>query len=306
MEHAKTTGIIFNIQKFSVHDGPGIRTTVFMKGCPLRCRWCANAESLNPQPEPGIIRDNCNNCGKCIEICPLGAISIDKDNSLRFDRTICDACGECLTACVPGAITIYGKQLTVDEVFSEISRDKSFYEGSGGGVTVSGGEPLRQAEFTAALFRKCREQGIATCLDTCGYADTSKLKEALDFTDYVLYDIKHMNDEQHCLLTGSSNTSILENARIIAESGTQVLFRIPLIKGVNDSVENIRETAQFIRTLGNGSAVELLPYHRLGAGKYQTLDLNYCGNNSTTPSAEEIESIKSIFEEYDVPCSCQE
>ncbi|MFC2021411.1 glycyl-radical enzyme activating protein [Chloroflexota bacterium] len=306
MELGNTKGTIFNIQKFSVHDGPGIRTTVFMKGCPLRCQWCANSESLNPQPESGIIRDNCNNCGRCIDVCPVEAISISKVNIIHFDRTICDACGDCAAICPTDAITIYGKQVTVDEVFSEINRDKAFYDGSGGGVTVSGGEPLRQAEFTGILFQKCREHGISTCLDTSGYADTTDLKKVLDFTDYVLFDIKHMDNEQHCRYTRMSNDLILANARIIAERGVEVLFRIPLVENVNDSIQNITATARFIKSLGNGSAVELLPYHRLGAGKYRTLDLDYPGKEFTAPSAEKIESVKHIFEGYEIPCSCVE
>ncbi len=302
MEQAEKTGIIFNIQKFSVHDGPGIRTTVFMKGCPLQCRWCSNAESMSPKPQLGVIRERCNNCGKCLKACPEEAISF-ADNVIRFNRDRCTACGECVAVCSPGALTVYGKQVTVDEVFKEVSRDKLFYEGSRGGVTVSGGEPLRQADFVAALFQRCHQAGIGTCLDTCGYAATDKLKEVLAFTDYVLYDIKHMDINCHHQLAGAPNDLILSNAQVVAESETPMLCRIPLIKDVNDTVHNIGKTAQFVKMLGNGIAVELLPYHRLGIGKYQTLDKPYAGEAFVIPSSEEIEAVKHIFEAYGVPCT---
>jgi len=303
MEHGERTGIIFNIQKFSVHDGLGIRTTVFMKGCPLQCRWCSNAESMSSEPELGVIRNSCNNCEKCLKVCPEGAISFDGANVIQFDRKRCTVCGECVTVCSPGALTIYGKQVTVDDVFKEVIRDKAFYEGSNGGVTVSGGEPLRQADFVTALFQRCREAKIGTCLDTCGYAATDKLKEVLAFTDYVLYDIKHMDAECHRQFTGVSNNLILNNAKVVAASGIPMLCRIPLIEGVNDTANNIAETARFVNMLGDDKAVELLPYHRLGIGKYQTLDKAYPGEAFATPSPEGIESVKQMFEEHGVPCT---
>ena len=303
MKQREICGTIFNIQKFSVHDGPGIRTTVFMKGCPLQCRWCSNAESINPKPELGLIRSSCNNCGKCITACPEAAIGFDNEGVVQFNRDLCTACGECVALCSPGALTIYGKRVTVDDVFKDISRDKSFYEGSGGGITVSGGEPLQQADFVAALFQMCHDAGIDTCLDTCGYAATDKLKKVLAFTDYVLYDIKHMDTDRHHQFTGAPNDLILSNAQVVAASEIPMLCRIPLIKDVNDTAHNMGETAQFVKMLGNGIAVELLPYHRLGIGKYQTLAKPYDGEAFIIPSSEEIESVKHIFEEYGVPCT---
>jgi len=302
MEQVEKTGIIFNIQKFSVHDGPGIRTTVFMKGCPLQCRWCSNAESMSPKPQLGVIRSICNNCGKCLKACPEEAISFD-NNVIHFNREKCTACGECVAVCSPGALTIYGKQVTVDDVFREVNKDKAFYEGSGGGITVSGGEPLRQADFVAALFQKCHEAGIGTCMDTCGYAASDVLKQVLRVTDYVLFDIKHMDTNCHHQFTGAPNDLILSNAQVVAASETPMLCRIPLIAGINDTVLNITETARFVKSLGDGMQVELLPYHRLGVAKYQTLDKPYAGEAFITPSSEEIESVKSIFEEYGVSCT---
>ena len=302
MQEGKS-GIIFNIQKFSLHDGPGIRTTVFMKGCPLHCRWCSNAESISPKPELGIIRSLCNHCGKCIEACPEKIISFTTDNVIHIDRDGCTACGECVDVCYPGALTIYGRRVTPEDVVTEVCRDKSFYESSGGGVTVSGGEPLRQAEFVAALFEKCREAGIRTCLDTTGHTASEKLENVLDVTDYVLFDIKHMDRAIHRRFTGQPNDLILENAQLVAASGAVMLCRIPLIAEVNDTVANITATARFIKSLGEGIAVELLPYHRLGAGKYQTLDKQYPGESFATPAPEQVESVKQEFEQFDVPCS---
>ena len=296
------SGIIFNIQKFSVHDGPGIRTTVFMKGCPLHCLWCANAESIRPKPELGIIRDLCNRCGKCIDACPEKVIRCNTDTVLQIDRDGCTACGECVNVCYPGALTIYGRQANIDDVVKEVCRDKSFFESSGGGVTVSGGEPLHQADFVAALFEKCREADIHTCLDTSGHTDSEKLEKVLDFADYVLFDIKHMDPAIHRRFTGQPNALILENAKIVATSGVEILFRIPLIAGVNDTISNITETARFIKSLGAGIAVELLPYHGLGAGKYKTLDKPYPGKSFTAPVPEQVQSVKQKFEQFNVPC----
>lgn len=302
MERTDKAGIIFNIQKFSVHDGPGIRTTVFMKGCPLSCQWCSNAESMSPEPELGIIREMCNSCKKCLDVCPEDAIRLDND-VIQFDRERCTACGECAAVCPPGAITIYGRRVIVDEVFKEISKDKSFYEGSGGGITVSGGEPLQQADFVAALFMRCREESIDTCLDTCGCASAEALEKVLPFTGYVLFDIKHMDAEKHKQFTGVTNDLILRNAEIVANSGIQVLFRIPLIEGVNDTAENIEETGRFLKTLGNSAAIELLPYHRLGIGKYRTLDRPYPGKSFITPAPEKIEAVRQVFEENGIRCT---
>ena len=300
---SEETGTIFNIQKFSVHDGPGIRTTVFMKGCPLRCRWCSNVESMNPGKELGFIRQRCTDCGRCLGVCPEKAVSHSEGGGIAFDRETCTACGACVDVCAPGALTVYGRDVTVDEVFKDISRDSAFYQGSGGGITVSGGEPLRQADFVAALFEKCHEADINTCLDTCGYADTEELKKVLRHADNVLYDIKHTDSDIHKILAGVPNERILENARMVAESGARMLVRIPLVKDANDTPDNIEKTAEFVKSLGGDTAVELLPYHRLGIGKYHTLDRPYPGQDFSTPSSEELESVIRIFQEHGVQCT---
>ncbi len=303
MEQGEKVGIVFNIQKFSVHDGPGIRTTVFLKGCPLQCHWCSNAESISHEAELGVIRSRCNNCAKCVEVCPEAVISFDADNIIQFNRHRCTACGKCVEVCSPEALTIYGKQVTIEDVFNEVYRDKTFYESSGGGVTVSGGEPLQQADFVTALFQRCRQAGIGTCLDTSGYVVSEKLRKVLAFTDYVLYDIKHMDRDLHRQFTGKPNDLILTNAKVVAASGVPMLCRMPLITGGNDTAHNIAETARFVKMLRDDIAIELLPYHRLGVGKYETLDKAYLGEALDPPKPDHVESIKQTFEELGVQCT---
>jgi len=301
MINTEVSGIIFNIQKFSVHDGPGIRTTVFLKGCPLSCRWCSNAESMNPEPEPGIIIERCTGCGECVSGCPQNALKIGEER-VNIDRSMCNACGECVPSCPEEAITIYGKMVSIDDVLKQVLKDKAFYSGSDGGVTVSGGEPLRQPEFVKELFRKCKEEGISTCLDTCGYASGEALRDVLQYTDNVLIDLKHMNTDKHRAFTGVDNDRIKENAAIVSESKADVLFRIPLIGGVNADEDNIRKTAAFINSLGEGNQVEILPYHRLGIGKYKILGRDYPGKDFETPDEETMEKLKQIFIHSGIQC----
>lgn len=302
MVTTELTATIFNIQKFSVHDGPGIRTTVFMKGCPLRCRWCSNAESMNPQPELGIIRSICNLCGDCMEVCPKHAITIE-NKDIQIDRQKCDACGECVKVCSQEALTVYGRFVNVDDVMKEVRKDKAFYSGSEGGVTVSGGEPLRQWEFVREILKQCKNENIGTCLDTCGSVPDENLRHVLPYADNILYDLKVFDSEAHKEFTGVSNEQIKKNAETDVESDANILFRIPLIEGVNSSLDNIRETAGFIASLGAGQSVELLPYHILGVGKYTTLDREYPGTDFKTPSEKNIQIIKDIFHQYGVNCA---
>jgi len=286
--------MIFNIQRFSLHDGPGIRTTVFLKGCPLSCRWCANPESISPKPELGFISARCNKCRKCITACPEGALTFDR--SLEIDRSRCTCCGKCTEVCYPEALTIFGKEMSVEEVFRVVKRDDIFYRSSHGGVTVSGGEPLMQPSFVYSLFKLCREAGIHTCLDTSGYADTESLKKVLTVTDMVLFDIKHINPEIHRRYTGKNNEPVLRNARIVALSGVSMVCRLPLIPGVNDTPENIEGTVRFLSEIGDDIPIEILPYHRLGKPKYEALGRAYPMEGVTPPPREHVENVKRAFE----------
>lgn len=298
-------GIVFNIQYFNVHDGPGIRTLVFFKGCPLSCRWCSNPESMHARPELALKRDLCNGCGRCIEVCPEKALFFNAEGCLNVDRLKCNACGRCVSVCPQEALTVYGKKVSAEEVFREVHRDKMFYEGSGGGVTASGGEPLQQPGFVAAVFRLCREVGIHTCLETCGYASARAWEQVLPLTDYVLFDLKHMDSRTHRDLTGKPNRSILANARMVAASGIPVMFHMPLVPCLNDDLGNIAATASFVNSLrvDNVQGMELMPYHRMGVGKYESLDRECLTRELKPLDAGDVESVRHAFEDMGVRCT---
>ncbi len=298
-------GRIFNIQYFNVHDGPGIRTVVFFKGCPLSCRWCSNPEAIDGGFELGLRRNLCNKCENCLEVCPEKALSFDDAGVLQVARQKCKAYGICVSECYPEALTIYGREMTARDVFEEVRRDQLFYDGSGGGVTASGGEPLQQPGFLAAIFGLCRDAGIHTCLETSGYASSRAWGQVLPLTDYVLFDLKHMDSRLHRELTGKPNELILDNARMVVGSGVPVLFRMPLVPGLNDAPENIEATADFVKSLeaDNVQGIELMPYHRMGIGKYETLDKCYFTGETKPPGPAEVEEIRRRFEESGLICS---
>jgi len=298
-------GTVFNVQYFNLHDGPGIRTLVFFKGCPLRCHWCSNPESMSRLPELGLKRSLCNQCGKCLDVCPEQALFFNDEEVLNVDRQRCKACGECVSECYPEALTIYGKEMTADEVFEEVLRDKMFYEGTGGGITVSGGEPLQQPHFLVAVLRLCREAGIHTCLETTGYANAQVLEQVLPVTDYVLFDLKHMDSRLHQKFTGKPNKQILDNARRLAGSRIPVMFRMPIVPGFNDTLQNIVATADFVGSLrgDNVQGIELMPYHRMGMGKNESLHRQYALNNVKPSEPDYVESIRQRFEELGIICT---
>jgi len=290
-------GVIFNIQRYSIHDGPGIRTTVFMKGCPLVCLWCQNPESRNFHSELFYSRAHCDGCGKCVLACPEKAIELNEGRS-RTDRSLCKACGSCAAVCPHEARSLMGRTVSVDEVFDAVCRDAIFYQRSGGGVTLSGGEPLAQPEFAIGLLKRCKEAGIHTALDTCGHAPWETMEQVLRYVDLVLYDLKHMDPEEHRKATGISNDLILHNLkRMVRESHISLSVRIPVIPGFNDTLQNLRTTARFVlEELDPSLPVYLLPYHRLGESKREQLEAIQGPPGIVPPGDEYVESLKTILE----------
>jgi pyruvate formate lyase activating enzyme len=296
-DYGETKGVIFNIQRYSIHDGPGIRTTVFIKGCPLRCVWCQNPESQALLPQIFFNSEKCTGCGQCAQVCPEGAIDIYEGKS-RTNRQLCRGHGKCAEACPNEARNLMGRYATAAEVFQEVNSDAIFYQRSGGGVTLSGGEPLAQPEFAISLLRLCQNAGMHTALDTCGYAKWETLRPVLDYVDLVLYDFKHMDPAEHKKHTGVSNSLILDNARrIYHECAIPMLARVPIVPGYNDSVENLEATASFIASeLGTSVKVHLLPYHRLGETKYERLGRADKSVHIQPPSEERVLELKQVFE----------
>ena len=286
-------GLIFNIQRFSIHDGPGCRTLVFFKGCPLRCLWCCNPEGQRGSPEIFFHRMKCIRCGTCLEVCPEGAIR-ELNEVERIDRERCTLCGECTSRCPPHALEMKGEFLSVEQVMDEVKKDWLFYRNSGGGVTLGGGEPAAQANFAQALLKECRKEDIHTAVETCGYANWSNIKKILDYTDLFLYDIKVMDPYDHKEYTGKGNELILQNARRIAEHGVPLIIRVPVIPRYNDSEENIKRIVRFAKGLKSDMDVELLPYHRFGESKYEAMGRTYQLTGVQSLSDEEIENLKSI------------
>ena len=297
------TAVITNIQGFSLHDGPGIRTVVFFKGCPLDCRWCANPECISGAPQTGFMQTLCARCGRCFDACQNGAIRRE-EHVHRVDYSRCAACAECVKRCAYGALVRYGDIMTVDEVWNAVRRDRMFYDSSGGGVTVSGGEPLLHAEFVRELFARCKKAGIDTCVETCGFADRKSFIEILPVTDHFLFDLKHIDSAAHEKHTGRPNEQILANAALIMERGADVLFRKPLITGVNDNPENIAATAGFLTDIGASSAgLELMPYHRMGHGKYRALDMKYLMEGIEPCGDDAAETVRKAYEARGIRCA---
>lgn len=266
-------GTVFNIQKYSIHDGPGIRTTVFFKGCPLACWWCHNPESLSAKTEIVFLQNKCIGCGDCVKSCPNAAITLTSQG-IKRNETKCSLCKMCVEACPTGAMEQLGQKKTVAEVMQEIEKDNIFYEESGGGVTFSGGEALYQLEFLDALLTACKAKRIHTALDTSGYAPWEAIDRIADKVDLFLYDIKLMDDEKHKKYTGASNKLILENLKKLAADQRRIWIRIPVIPGINDDEKNINDLGKFLSSL-NLRDVYLLPYHNIAIDKYARLGKTY-------------------------------
>ncbi len=282
-------GTIFNLQRFAVHDGPGIRTTVFLKGCPLNCVWCHNPESQNPKPELVLRENRCLRCGACIEVCERHAISWQADHIVT-DRVKCDDCGACVTRCVAQARELAGQEMTVAQVLAEVERDLAFYDESGGGVTFSGGEPLLQRGFLLELLCACKEKEIHTTVDTCGYVTWHTFDTIRPYVDLFLYDLKLMDKARHEKYTGVSNRLILENLRALTGRGHQVIVRVPVIPGITDDDENIHQIGRFAASLPV-LRLDLLPYHNIAAGKYGRLNRDYALTEVQPPTVAHMEQI---------------
>jgi pyruvate formate lyase activating enzyme len=287
-------GLVANIQKFSIHDGPGIRTTVFVKGCPLRCKWCSNPEAFNPYPEIMFRDKKCRESGKCIEICPEGAITMDRNN--KIDGKRCTRCMECVEACKYGALEKVGVEMTPEEVVKVVEEDMPFYKSSNGGLTMCGGEPLMQADFTAEVFKLCKRKNIHTVLDTSGFAKPEDVEKVLKYTDLVLLDIKHMDPVVHKRWTGASNELILKNAELMAKR-TEVRISLPLVKGVNDSEKNVKETVEFSASLGI-RWIDVEPFHTIATAKYKSLGLENPYTDFVKFSDEEVEEIRGKIKSW--------
>jgi pyruvate formate lyase activating enzyme len=286
-------GMVFDIQRFSLHDGPGVRTILFLKGCSLRCKWCSNPESQLSSPELLYTKSLCKLCGNCVNACPENALSLTT-TGLEINRSLCSACGLCAAACNTGALEISGKEYSVDETVSSLLKDRFYYEVSGGGVTISGGEPLLQDEFVKSILIKLKSLNIHTAVETAGLVEWKAIKNILDYTDLFLYDIKHLQNEKHISGTGDENNLILENLKKLLDSGAEVIIRYPLIPGFNMDREYVFQLIDFLLLL-KVNTIHLLPYHNLGISKYWRLNRVYELSNLSPPSSEEIKEIEMIL-----------
>jgi len=311
----EVTGKVYDIQGFSVQDGPGIRTTVFMKGCPLQCPWCHSPESQQFHAQLSWMSMRCvgvDTCSDCLDACSRGAITpaqltqhATTQESIRhihINRSICDNCGDCTEVCYRNALYMCGTDYSVEDLLNRVLKDKPFYEQSGGGVTISGGEPLSQPDFVLQFLQRLKESGIHTALDTTGYTQYEIIDKALPYTDLFLYDLKQMDSSQHKIVTGVPNELILENAQKIAKNGGKIQIRIPMIPDFNDSEESFQSTGLFCKSLGDAvTVIQLLPYHTLGVMKHQRISEGKPIPEAEPPSDGKISILKELLESLGLP-----
>jgi len=294
-------GIVFDFQRFSTHDGPGIRSMVFLKGCPLRCPWCANPESQRLEPLLGFFKNKCNNCYACTNVCPQGAFFQEHGD---IDWEACSNCLKCVDVCMYEARKVYGQELSVEQVVSELLKDKPFFKTSGGGITISGGDPVYQYEFTYNILLACRQQDIHTAVETSGYATNRVFRKIAEQTDLLLYDFKHMDPIMHKETIGVSNEIILENAVMAAEIVPEMIIRIPFIPGFNDSTKNISQMGNFItKRLPRVRKVDILPYHSMGESKSIAIGREYGFPQGTEVTEEKEHEARQILEKFGLKVS---
>lgn len=300
------TGVIFNVQRYSIHDGPGIRTTVFFKGCPLRCLWCHNPESQMAGPELMVWESRCISCGACVQVCPSGAAELssavagsysDRRGSPIVVKEMCSLCGDCVEVCPAKARELVGKEVTVDYVMKEVLKDRVFYEESGGGVTFSGGEPLMQPAFLRECLEGCKEEGLNTAVDTSGFAPWDSIKAVFPLTDLFLYDIKTVDDAKHRKYVGAPNALVLDNLNRLVSEGACVVARLPLVPGVNTDDSSLRDIGEFLQRTGL-RRIDVLPYHDTAKEKYSRLNRQYALDNVPPASGDDLARARGILGEF--------
>ena len=298
--------VIFNIQKYNMHDGPGVRTLVFFKGCPLRCKWCANPEGLQRKTQVMFKKDVCVHCGACVEACPVGIHQMGPDGHF-VDRSIdCIGCRACEDACLYNALDICGETKTISELMEIVREDRGFYDVSGGGVTLGGGECTAQPEAALNLLQAAKQEGINTAIETCGYCKKETIMKLAEFVDLFLFDIKHFDSDRHSELTGVRNEVVLENLEELLKNRYNGRIRMPMLKGINDSQEEIEHTMEFLlpfKDMKNFKGIDLLPYHKMGVNKYDQLDMDYAITDEVKLEQEDLDRIEGWISKYDLPVS---
>jgi pyruvate formate lyase activating enzyme len=301
-ETATVKRLVLSITRMTVHNGPGIRTLILFKGCPLRCLWCSTPEAQKDEAEIALYPDRCIRCEQCVPVCPTNAINLTGE-TVNINRATCNNCGKCAHVCYTEAIKLLGQEMTIEELLTEVKKDAIVYKHSRGGVTISGGEPLLNPEFTQELLQAFKEENISVGVDTCGHVPWTSIEKVLPYIDFFLWDIKHMNDEEHRKFTGVSNKLILNNARSVSERNIPLYIRVPLIPGYNDSEENIRATCEFARDLSSLVNIDLLPLHHLGKARYDSLNLAYPIADIPLITDSDLHNIKRLVESYQLNCS---
>ena len=298
---------IFNKQKYNMYDGPGVRTLVFFKGCPLRCKWCSNPEGLERKYQIMFKPTTCVSCGSCVPVCPQKIHSISSSGEHIIDRSIdCIGCGQCVEACIPDALKVSGEQVPISELLEYVAQDRAFYDQSGGGVTLGGGEVTSQPEAAINLLQACKQEGLHTAIETCGYTKKETILRFAEYVDLFLFDLKHIDPDRHFELTGVRNEMILENLEELIMKRNHVKVRMPMLKGINDSEAEIRGVIEFLkpfRNFKNFEGIDLLPYHKLGVNKYVQLGMDYPIKGDPSLDDADLDRIEGWIREYDFPVS---